>query len=80
MDVAQPARHEPPAELRLVDPDRDALGRGGAGLDQPDLREADRRAGRDRDLPGKADEREGVPAVRLHVDVEDRVAVQGGQL
>ena len=75
-EPADDAADEPGAQLGLEDLDREAVGRGDATLDELDLGEAHGRPGGRRDLAGEADEAQRVAAVRLHVDVEDRVPVE----
>ena len=68
------ARDEPGAESRVLDVDADVRRRRIAGLDDREVGQRERSSGRRRDLAGEAEDRQGVAAVRLHVDVEHDVA------
>jgi hypothetical protein len=79
-DAAHPAADEARAEGRVLDLDLEALGRGPAGFDQVRRWQAERRAGQGGHLTRQPDDRERIAAVRLHVDIEDGVAVEVEQL
>ena len=80
-DAGEPARREARAEVRLIDLERDMVARRLGRLAHRVLWPAHGPAGEGRDLASKADHRERVATVRLHVDVEDRLAddrLEGG--
>ena len=71
----EPARREARAELRLIDLERDVVGGRLSRLaDRDVVGQRTLAAGEGRDLARQADHRQRVAAVRLHVDVEHRLA------
>jgi hypothetical protein len=67
------------AQDRLFDDDAKALGDIRTDL-ASSTADGDRRPGRRGDLPGEPDEAQSVAAVRLHVHVQDDIAVKLGQV
>ena len=74
--AVHPAADEPRAPGGIAHVERDEVRDVAAVLDRIGLGPAERRAGDRRDLAGEPDERQRVAAVRLHVDVQDDVAVE----
>ena len=78
--AAHPPAHEPGTEVGVTDFDGQPVRDGGAApLLHLDHRHADGLVRGGGHLPGQAEDRQGVAAVRLDVHVEDHVAVQVGQ-
>jgi hypothetical protein len=79
VDVIEPQRGEARAEPGLLDPHADPIGNpvirlGPSRVGRPQLG-----AGEGRDLAGQPHHAEGVPAVRLHVDIEHDLTDRLGQ-
>ena len=79
MDATDPAADEARAQVGVADIDGDAFGGRTAGFRRVGRGESQARAGHRGDLARQPDDRQGIAAVRLDVDVEDRVAVQLGE-
>ena len=75
----EPARREPWIEIGFLDADADVAGHVVIGLVDGGLGEAQGGSGEGRDLARETDHAQRIAAVRLDVDVDDRLADQVGE-